>query len=243
MLKLTETIKLAALAILKNVAVKVIKFRLLGKGQTPWAYYQDKKGKRRSTFIKKSAFNGYDWNKDYSQVINLQTGDTYQVTSHSCTCKDWYYRVRTGQKSKCKHQIMRHSVISHQSSVNSNNLTQLTEEFEQNNTKKLVTDDYSLVTEIEDLPIGCFTRKYENNKSVEHRLFAWVRKFNGEEYYPEIEEIGKILVSSFNGLEAWTKTAINGITFESINDAISYLLRKANINLKETEQAYQYINS
>ena len=153
----------------------------------------------------------------------------------------------THQKSKCKHQIMRHSVISHQSSVNShqssvnsNNLTQLTEEFEPNNTKKMVTDDCSLVTEIEDLPIGCFARKYENNKSVEHRLFAWVRKFNGEEYYPEIEEIGKVLVSSFNGLEAWTKTAINGINFESINDAISYLLRKANINLQETEQAFQY---
>ncbi len=69
---------------------------------------------------------------------------------------------------------------------------------------------------------------------------AWVRKFNGEEYYPEVEEIGRILISSFNGLEAWTKTAINGINFDSINDAISYLLSQANINLEITAQAYQY---
>ena len=211
MLKLTENIKIAALTILKKVAVKVIKFTLLGKGQTPWAYYETLNGKRRATFLKKSEFQGYDWNQDYSQVINLETGDTYQVNAHSCTCQDWYYRVRTGQKDKCKHQLMR---------------------------SELVNDEIDITPE--ELPTGCFTRKYENKKSVEHRLFAWVRKFNGEEYYPEVEEIGRILISSFNGLEAWTKTAINGITFESINDAINFLLRKANINLQETEQAYQY---
>ncbi|MGB5770140.1 MAG: hypothetical protein WBM32_09755, partial [Crocosphaera sp.] len=92
----------------------------------------------------------------------------------------------------------------------------------------------------EDLPIGCFTRKYDNQKSTEYKFFAWVRKFNGEEYYPEAEEIGSFIKTQFSGLEAWTKTAINGINFDEINDAINYLLRKANIDLKETEQAYQY---
>ena len=92
----------------------------------------------------------------------------------------------------------------------------------------------------EDLPPGCFTRKYENSKSIEHRLFAWVRKFNGEEYYPEPEEIGSIIKTQFSGVEAWTKTAISGINFDEVNDAINYLLRKANINLEITAQAYQY---
>ncbi len=210
MLKLTENIKIAALTILKKVAVKVIKFTLLGKGQTPWAYYETLNGKRRATFLKKSEFQGYDWNQDYSQVINLETGDTYQVNAHSCTCKDWKYRVQTGKKAQCKHQMMRSEFVN------------------------------DLEINESDLPVGCFTRKSEHKKSVEHRLFAWVRKLNGSEYYPEVEEIGKILVSSFNGLEAWTKTAINGIIFDSINDAINFLLRKANINLQETEQAYQY---
>ncbi len=203
-------LKNSALAIIKNVAVKVIKFNYLGKGKTPWAYYQDEQGKKRATFLKKSEFNGYSWNDDYSQVTNLETGEIYQVSAHSCTCKDWYYRVRTGQKTQCKHQIMRSEYVN---------------DFDIND---------------EDLPPGCFTRKYENKKSIEHRLYAWVRKFNGEEYYPEPEEIGSIIKTQFSGVEAWTKTAISGINFDEVNDAINYLLRKANINLKETEQAYQY---
>ena len=206
-------LKNSALAILKNVAVKVIKFNYLGKGLTPWAYYEDKQGKRRATFLKKSEFNGYDWNDDYSKVTNLETGEVYQVSAHSCTCPDWYYRVRTGQKPQCKHQIMRSEFIN---------------DFEINE---------------EDLPVGCFIRKSENKKSVEHRLFAWIRKFNGEEYYPEAEEIGSIIKTQFSGLEAWTKTAISEINFDEVNDAINYLLRKANINLKETKQAYQYAES
>jgi hypothetical protein len=210
MLKLTENIKLAALAILKKIAVKVIKFRLLGKGQTPWVYYEDKQGKKRATFRKKSAFQGYSWNNDYTEVTNLETGEIYQVNGNSCTCKDWLYRVKTGKKPQCKHQIMRSEYVN---------------DFEINP---------------EDLPPGCFIRKYENPKSIEYRFYAWVRKFNGEEYYPASVEIGSIIKTQFSGLEAWTKSAINGINFESLNDAISYLLRKANINLKETAQAYEY---
>ncbi len=140
MLKITDNIKIAALAILKKVAVKVLKFQFLGKGQTPWAYYQDKNGKRWATFLKKSEFQGYDWNQDYSQVINLETGDTYQVNNHSCTCKDWIYRVKTGQKDKCKHQLMRSEFV-----------------------KDVEINE-------EELPTGCFTRKYENSKSIEHAL-------------------------------------------------------------------------
>lgn len=97
MMKILDTIKYAALAILKKVAVKILKFRLLGKGLTPWVYYEDKQGKRRATFLKKSEFNGYDWDDNYSEVTNLETGEVYQISAHSCTCKDWYYRVRTGQ--------------------------------------------------------------------------------------------------------------------------------------------------
>ncbi len=208
-----DKLKNSALAILKNVAVKVIKFNYLGKGKTPWAYYQNKQGKKRSTFIKKSEFNGYAWNDNYSQVTNLKTGEVYQVNGNSCTCKDWYYRVRTGKKTQCKHQIMRSEYVNN---------------FDINE---------------ENLPTGCFARKYENSNSIEHRLFAWVRKFDGEEFYPEAEEIGSIIKTQFSGLEAWTKTAISGINFDEVNDAINYLLRKANIDLKETEQAYQYFNS
>ncbi|MEA5511790.1 hypothetical protein VB715_18620 [Crocosphaera sp. UHCC 0190] len=210
MIKTLDTIKYAALAILKKVAVKILNFKLLGKGQTPWAYYEDKQGKKRATFLKKSEFNGYAWNDNYTEVTNLETGEVYQVNSNSCTCKDWFYRVKTGKKPQCKHQIMRSEYVN---------------DFEIND---------------QDLPPGCFTRKYENPKSIEYRLYAWVRKFNGEEYYPEAEEIGSLIKTQFSGLEAWTKTAINGINFESVNDAVNYLLRKANINLKETEQAYQY---
>lgn len=65
-----------------------------------------------------------------------------------------------------------------------------------------------------------------------------MRKFNGEEYYPEAEEIGSIIKTQFSGVEAWTKNAINGITFDAVDDAINYLLRK--VNLKETAQVYQY---
>ncbi|MGB5594653.1 MAG: hypothetical protein WBM62_11550 [Crocosphaera sp.] len=205
-----DKLKNSALAILKNVAVKVIKFNYLGRGQTPWAYYQNKQGKKRSTFIKKSEFKGYAWNDNYTQVTNLETGEVYQVNGNSCTCPDWYYRVRVGKKPQCKHQIMRAEYVN---------------DFDIND---------------EDLPIGCFTRKYDNQKSTEYKFFAWVRKFNGEEYYPEAEEIGSLIKTQFSGLEAWTKTAINGIKFDEVNDAINYLLRKANIDLKETEQAYQY---
>ncbi len=209
MLRLSSKIKLAALAILKKVAVKILKFRLLGKGNTPWAYYEDKQGKRWATFLKKSSFQGYDWNDNYSEVTNLETGEVYQVDAHSCTCKDWYYRVRTGQKTQCKHQMMRAEFINN---------------FDIND---------------EDLPPGCFTRKYESKKSIEYRLYAWLRKYDGEEYYPETEEIGSIIKSQFSGVEAWTKTAISGITFDKVTDAINYLLRK--INLEETEQVYQYV--
>ncbi len=211
MLKITETIKIAALTILKKVATKILKFKLLGKGLTPWVYYEDKLGKKRATFLKKSSFQGYEWHPSYNHVTNLETGKTYSVNNTYCSCKDWYYRVRTGQKNKCKYQLMREKIVPDEIIINDKNL-----------------------------PTGCFTRKYESKKSIEHRLYAWVRKFNGEEYYPEPEEVGKILISNFNGLEAWTKTAINGINFDSINDAINYLLRKANINLQEVAQAYQY---
>lgn len=208
MIKMFNTIKYAALAILKKVAVKILKFCLLGKGLTPWVYYEDKQGKRRATFLKKSEFQGYDWNDNYSQVTNLETGDVYQVDSHSCTCKDWYYRVRIGQKEQCKHQIMRSEYVN---------------DFDIND---------------EDLPPGCFSRKYESKKSVEYRLYAWVRKYDGEEYYPETEEIGSVIKTHFSGVEAWTKTAITGITFDKVTDAINYLLRK--VNLEETAQVYQY---
>ena len=208
MIKMLDTIKYAALAILKKVAVKILKFRLLGKGLTPWVYYEDKQGKRRATFLKKSEFNGYDWNDDYSEVTNLQTGEVYQVSADSCTCKDWHYRVRTGQKPQCKHQMMRAEFIN---------------DFEIND---------------EDLPPGCFTRKHESKNNIEYRLFAWVRKFNGEEYYPQPEEIGSIIKTRFSGVEAWIKNAINGTPFDAVDDAVNYLLRK--INLKETAQVYQY---
>ncbi len=210
MIKILDTIKYAALAILKKVAVKILKFRLLGKGLTPWVYYEDKQGKRRATFLKKSEFQGYDWNDDYSEVTNLETGDIYQVDSHSCTCKDWYYRVRTGQKEQCKHQMMRSEYV--------------------------IANDFDINDD--DLPVGCFTRKYDSKKSIEYRLYAWVRKYDGEEYYPETEEIGSIIKTQFSGVEAWTQTAINGITFDAVTDAINYLLRK--VDLKETAQVYQY---
>ena len=147
MIKMLNTIKYAALAILKKVAVKILKFRLLGKGLTPWVYYEDKQGKRWATFLKKSAFQGYDWNDDYSEVTNLETGKVYQVDGHSCTCKDWYYRVRTGQKPQCKHQMMRSEYVEVERSRNFN-------DFDIND---------------EDLPPGCFTRKYENKKFIECR--------------------------------------------------------------------------
>ncbi len=208
MIKMLDTIKYATLAILKKVAVKILKFRLLGKGHTPWVYYEDKQGKRWATFLKKSEFQGYDWNEDYSEVTNLETGDVYQVDGHSCTCKDWYYRVRTGQKEQCKHQIMRSEYV----------------------------NDFHINDE--DLPVGCFTRKYESKKLIEYRLYAWVRKYDGEEYYPETREIGSIIKTQFSGVEVWTKTAISGITFDKVTDAINYLLRK--VDLKETERVYQY---
>ncbi len=211
MIKILDTIKYAALAILKKVAVKILKFRLLGKGLTPWVYYEDKQGKRRATFLKKSEFDGYDWNNDFSEVTNLETGEVYQVSADSCTCKDWYYRVRTGQKPQCKHQMMRAEFIN---------------DFEIND---------------EDLPPGCFTRKHETKNNIEYRLYAWVRKFNGEEYYPETEEIGSIIKTQFSGVEAWLKNAISGIPFDAVDDAINYLLRK--IDLEITAQVYQYAES
>ncbi|MDJ0583280.1 hypothetical protein [Crocosphaera sp.] len=219
MIKILDTMKYAALAILKKVAVKIIKFRLLGKGETPWVYYEDKQGKRRATFLKKSEFNGYDWNDDYSEVTNLETGEVYQVSADSCTCKDWYYRVRTGQKAQCKHQMMRSEYVEVEPSQNLN-------DFDIND---------------EDLPPGCFTRKHETENNIEYRLFAWVKKFNGEEYYPETEEIGSIIKTQFSGVEAWFKKAIHGVPFDAVDDAVNYLLRK--INLTETAQVYQYAES
>ncbi|MGK7881120.1 MAG: hypothetical protein AB4060_13600 [Crocosphaera sp.] len=219
MMKTLNTIKYAALAILKKVAVKILKFRLLGKGSTPWVYYEDKQGKRRATFLKKSAFQGYDWNDNYSEVTNLETGEVYQVSADSCTCKDWHYRVRTGQKTQCKHQIMRSEYVQVEPIQNE--------------------DDFDINDE--DLPAGCFTRKHETKNNIEYRLFAWVRKYDGEEYYPETEEIGSIIKTQFSGVEAWIKNAINGIPFDAVDDAINYLLRK--INLIETAQVYQYAES
>ena len=219
MIKILDTMKYAALAILKKVAVKIIKFRLLGKGETPWVYYEDKQGKRRATFLKKSEFNGYDWNDDYSEVTNLETGEVYQVSADSCTCKDWYYRVRTGQKAQCKHQMMRSEYVEVEPSQNE--------------------DDFDINDE--DLPPGCFTRKHETENNIEYRLFAWVKKFNGEEYYPETEEIGSIIKTQFSGVEAWFKKAIHGVPFDAVDDAVNYLLRK--INLTETAQVYQYAES
>ncbi len=248
MIKMLDTIKYAALAILKKVAVKILKFRLLGKGLTPWVYYEDKQGKRWATFLKKSEFQGYDWNDDYSEVTNLETGKVYQVDGHSCTCKDWYYRVRTGQKEQCKHQIMRSELFRGLLGT-STRTKQRSEYVEVERSRNF--NDFDINDE--DLPPGCFTRKYENKKFIEYRLYAWLKKFNGEEYYPEAEEIGSLIKTrtrlprcplqldmsvQFSGVEAWTKTAISGITFDEVTDAINYLLRK--INLKETEQAYQY---
>lgn len=150
-----DSMRKLAFNYLKKIAVKILKFSLLGRGKTPWAYYQGRDGKRYATFLKKDDLK-----------------------------------------------------------------------------------DNQLEIELPELPLGCSFKKYSNPKSVEHRIYAYVKEFNGEEYYPKVQEVGTILVSSFNGIEAWMKNN-NGINFDSINDAVNYLLRK--INLKECREAYEYL--
>jgi predicted nucleic acid-binding Zn finger protein len=205
-----ETIKNAALSLLKQVAARIIKFKTLGRGQTPWVYYEGKDGKKRSTFLKKSDFSGYSWNNELTEVVNLETGDIYKVNRNSCTCSDWHYRVRSGKKDKCKHQQM----------------------WEQLTAFKL---NKELEIEESELPTGCFTRKNNNECS----LYAWTKEFNGEEYYPTAKEIGRIIKPNHSAfIEAWTNTAITGIDFDSVADAINYLIKQARINLKECKEAY-----
>ncbi|MDJ0728249.1 MAG: single-stranded DNA-binding protein [Prochloraceae cyanobacterium] len=95
-------------AVLDRSFIKIIRFiKELGRGRTPWVHYELANGQRLATFISPKAFQGYWWNKDYSQTINKSTGTKYQVTNSYCSCPDWNNRVRTGKKKQCKHQAMR----------------------------------------------------------------------------------------------------------------------------------------
>ncbi|MGF1488177.1 MAG: SWIM zinc finger family protein [Prochloraceae cyanobacterium] len=100
----------ALLAVLPQ-AEQILRYdRAVGRGKVYWAYYRTEEGKKRATFISPKEFQGYRWFDDFSTVVNLENGSTYQVSDKYCTCRSWEYQVKTGKKSQCKHQVMRSSL-------------------------------------------------------------------------------------------------------------------------------------
>ncbi|MGF1489876.1 MAG: hypothetical protein ACFBSE_22545, partial [Prochloraceae cyanobacterium] len=97
---------LVALSKAKAIAIEKYK-TLVGRGKVYWAYYVTKEGKKRATFISPKEFQGYRWFNDFSTVINMKSGEIYQVSDRHCTCKSWQYHVKTGERKTCKHQRMR----------------------------------------------------------------------------------------------------------------------------------------
>ncbi len=89
-------------------AREIIRYKTkVGRGKVYWVYYRTQGDKKRATFLSPKEFQGYKWNSNYSEVVNLETGAKYQVSDDQCTCKYWFYAVRTGKEKACKHQNMR----------------------------------------------------------------------------------------------------------------------------------------
>ncbi|MGF1488938.1 MAG: SWIM zinc finger family protein, partial [Prochloraceae cyanobacterium] len=104
----TDRIRNTISAILEKAKIEIIKFvKELGRGKCPWVHYQLSDGRRLATFISPKSFQGYKWIDEYSKVVNLENGETYQVSDTHCTCKSWEYQVKTGKRKTCKHQRMR----------------------------------------------------------------------------------------------------------------------------------------
>ena len=108
----SDPFRIAILAILYEAeAREIIRYKTkVGKSKVYWAYYLTASGKKRATFISPKEFQGYRWFDEFSTVINMKSGEVYQVSDRHCTCPSWEYQVKTGKKSQCKHQVMRSSL-------------------------------------------------------------------------------------------------------------------------------------
>ncbi|MDJ0718344.1 MAG: hypothetical protein QNJ54_29650 [Prochloraceae cyanobacterium] len=212
-----DRIQNAVLAILKGVAVKVIRFiKKLGRGHCPWVHYETPEGKRRATFLSPKAFSGYSWNAKYSEVVNLETGAVYQVSDRSCTCQFWHWKVRTGKKRTCKHQDMR-------------------AEFEGKSlTKKIALQKETIHIDPNNPPAGCILRRTDDWMSAEYEVL--VKSPNPSNDSPETKLLGRV-VEQKDGIFAIAHQCKTGVMTWDIEEAIAYLLYSHGMNYKQFNEA------
>jgi|GEM_PF-6683212 len=110
---------------------KVIAFKFLGRGKTPWIHYVNKAGRIFATFLPKKILTGYAWSfprhQNYAYCANKNTGQIYQVSPNSCTCSCFKYQVPQ-QKRYCEHQE-RYAVIKNLSLTELNKINQQSFDF------------------------------------------------------------------------------------------------------------------
>lgn len=203
----------SALAILSDAnAVKIIKFKLTGRSNCPWAYYEKADGKRAATFISPKEFVGYKWVNNYSEVVNLATGDRYRVADSYCTCPDFIYRRRK-DGTKCKHQQMR-------------------AEFVGNLEEKVL----ALAVDIneKELPTGCWLQRTDNWVTEEYKLHCYTRVLRGS-WEVDIATLG-YLSKSIKGIAARTRSGDR--FFSSTKAAANFLISYSGFVKSEIERLY-----
>lgn len=173
-------------------------------------------GKRVSTFLAKSAFNGYDWTmqQGWAECFNLETGATYRVSLRGCACGDYIHR-QAPNGGKCKHQKMYAEQLE---SLTANILeTRSSELIDPNQVPsgfRLVKDDREY----------CNPTYFVEIKVVQYRkgcnLPTWVN-------------IGKVIESGNKVLSFRSRGNSSGRVFLKCDDALSFLLNTSDYRMKD----------
>ncbi|MGF1489117.1 MAG: hypothetical protein ACFBSE_18675 [Prochloraceae cyanobacterium] len=229
---------LVALSKAKAIAIEKYK-TLVGRGKVYWAYYVNKEGKKRATFISPKEFQGYRWFNDFSTVINMKSGEIYQVSDRHCTCKSWQYHVKTGKRKTCKHQRMRQlEILPHKFPVVNLSDSLPTIAPSSNQPKlKVISKPKSQQLNLDRIQLkpGLTLEKIKDSTKIGCYLKAWHK--NNPLSTPRLKKIGELYPSD-RGFKVSTIGQKTKLLVSELQNAIDSILRQINVTYESINEAY-----
>jgi hypothetical protein len=244
-----EKLKNALAAIVGRAIASIKRFVTVLHNRCNLVVYVDAFGRTCSTFLRRDAFTGYDFqfSGDKCVVTNKATGDVYTVSLGRCTCPSFKY----APKLQCKHQLMVAELkgeLSIEQSVALCNhpraITGLDAHFCPDCKKSIQygTAEYDAMLnktidiDPNNVPKGCLLKRSDDWTCMEFDVHVAAIERQKGLPTPVLKNIGR-LVQHSDGIYTYRVRSKFARTFNTTRDALAYLVQVVGTSFEEIAAA------